>query len=446
MKKNRIKINKKPDGVVKKNDRLAFLANEFIGKERQEGSKNKYDFSVKDKDGKVLAGKFKKITKEDFELIVSADPSTNKQYSQWLLNIYAKGNLTLEDLYKATEDLSTLYKFKNKVEKDKRDITQFDDLDQLYEAIQKLSEMSETELLSQTQIAKKLKLDGAEVHLDSDNWRVLTPLNVEASRLYGAGTRWCTASSGYNQFDNYTKTRYPNSKLYIIINKKAPASDKTTNKFQWHFESKSYMNALDQSINWQNMLTENPELRDCFLALQDGNGLRLKLLFGIDLKPEEKIIKNGNLDWLREYLAEDLPSDLEIFGNVDLSDCRAKRVKNLTVHGNLTIKKSSITKIEGKLVVDGIFDAEDSNLEFLPDGTSVGDSMMLRNSKITRLPKHLKVGSHLFASYLKLSEVPSDLEVGQNLYLHGAGYNPEQFPSTVKVGSKIFASELKPIQ
>ncbi len=447
MKNKKIKIKKKPNGESNtKNDRLSFLAKEFIGKDRQEGPKNRYDFSSKDKEGKVLPGKFKKVSKEDFELIVGADPTLNKQYTQWLLTIFVKGKLSLEDLYKATEDLTTLYKYKNKVEKEKRDITQIDDLDQLYEAIQKLSQMSETELLSQTQLAKKIKLEGAEVHLDSDNWRVITPLNIEASRVYGAGTRWCTASSGYNQFDNYTKTRYPNSKLYIIINKNAPSNDKVTNKFQWHFESKSFMNATDNPIDWKQMLQDNRELRDCFLGLQDGNGLRLKFLFGVDLKPEDKIIKSGgSLDWLREFIGEELPEGLVIHGDVDLSDCRAKKVKNLTVHGNLTIKNSQITKIEGKLEINGILDAEKSQLQELPEGATITDSMMLKDSKVNRLPKGLKVGGHLFASYVQLAEVPSDIEVGMNLYLHGSGFNPEDFPSSVKVGGKLYATALKPI-
>lgn len=442
--KKKITIKKKPTvNSTRKNNRIAYLAKQFIGRNIMEGQKNKYDFSVKDKAGNVLPDHFSKITKEDFEEIIKADPTANKQYSQWLLTIYAKGNLVLEDLYKATEDLEKLYKFKTKVDQEKRDINQCENLDDLYSVIEKLVQLPDDQLLSNTQLAKKVKLEGAEVHLDTDRWRVLSPLNVEAARLYGSGTRWCTASAGHNQFEYYVGSRHPNSKLYIIIDKQATPDNKTTHKYQFHFETKQFMNALDHSVDYLKLLKENEELLTCFTSLKDGNGLRLKFLFGMDLSPEDKIIKNGNCDWLREYQADELPESLEIHGDVDLSNCRAKRVKNLKVLGNLNISNSDIEEIHGKFEVGGIFDAQDSKLRHLPEGTCVKDSIVLRNSKITKLPSKLYVGGHLFASYLLLSEVPQDIEVKENIYLHGAGFTEDEFPASVKVGGKIFATKLK---
>ncbi|NBU99007.1 MAG: hypothetical protein EBS19_12500, partial [Spirochaetia bacterium] len=48
------------------------------------------------------------------------------------------------------------------------------------------------------------KVDDSEVTKHNEkHWKVYTPHTEEASKKYGAGTRWCTAAHNNNQFHNY---------------------------------------------------------------------------------------------------------------------------------------------------------------------------------------------------------------------------------------------------
>ena len=119
---------------------------------------------------------FKDIPKETVLQIVKADPTANVdldrkgKYSNWLLTLYAKGNLKLEDLYKATEYLTDFDRFKHKLEK--KDINQYKSLPELFDAIEVVRSAAPT--------AKDLKKDAhkagkdIEAHADklfeNDKW------------------------------------------------------------------------------------------------------------------------------------------------------------------------------------------------------------------------------------------------------------------------------------
>ncbi|GAH14938.1 unnamed protein product, partial [marine sediment metagenome] len=77
---------------------------------------------------------------DTFNSIVASDPSKNKQYSQWLLNLFTSNSLRLEDLYKATEYLHFYdeLKRKNVIPVDKRDIGKFTSLQELHTLISEL--------------------------------------------------------------------------------------------------------------------------------------------------------------------------------------------------------------------------------------------------------------------------------------------------------------------
>ena len=418
--------------MSKKKDRINFLREEYIGRNIEEGKKKIYDISRK-KDKVVVS--FDKVTVEDFEQILNADPTFNKQYSQWLLNIFVNGNLLIEDLYKANQDLSTLYKFKSRISPEKRDVNRFVELEELYQVVKEISSLPEEELLSNTQLSKIVKAEGIEVFLDTKRWFVLSPMTKEASCIYGANTRWCTASKVNSYFESYNKE----GKLYIVIDKMAPKEEKTKHKYQFHFERRHFMDADDHSIDHFELLRENPELRDCFLGLKDGNGLGLKLRFGIGLTEEDKkiIIADGKkIDWLREFQGEELPEGLHITGNLDLSNCKAKIIKNLTVIGDLNIKKSSLQSLVGKIHITGTLNAEGSELTEVPKDLFVGGSLFLRATKITNI-SNLTVEGNMYASGLDLRQVPDNLKVGGSLYLHGCKFGRDELKN-VQVGERLW--------
>lgn len=87
---------------------------------------------------------FKDIPKEILLQIVAADPTANVEqdrkgkYSNWLLMLYVKNNLKLEDLYKATEYLTAFDKYKPRLEK--KDIGQYKSLPELFDTIEHVKE------------------------------------------------------------------------------------------------------------------------------------------------------------------------------------------------------------------------------------------------------------------------------------------------------------------
>jgi hypothetical protein len=77
--------------------------------------------------------------------------------------------------------------------------------------------------------------------IDTPNFKVIVPRTEEASCLYGAGTKWCTAGKKNNQFKNYAAK----GDLYIIM---ANLGGKAR-KFQLQMEDDSFMNERDLAIS-----------------------------------------------------------------------------------------------------------------------------------------------------------------------------------------------------
>ena len=186
---------------------------------------------------------YNKIPKEDFEAIVNADPTKKKdgsigKFTKWMLGLYQKGNLKIEDLYKATQYLGLYTKNFNHVTK--KDINMFKTLPELFDEINKFIDNAD-DYKSNSERDNEIKKDAEKVFED-DVWTVIVPKTKEASCYYGKGTQWCTAASENNyeknMFDRYNRR----DKLYININKKEQR------KYQFHFNSSMFMDEQDNSI------------------------------------------------------------------------------------------------------------------------------------------------------------------------------------------------------
>lgn len=202
---------------------------------------------------------FSKIPRETLLQIVAADPTANVEldkkgkYSSWLLTLYAKANLKLEDLYKATEYLTDFDKYKHKLEK--RDISQYKSLPELFDAIE--------EVKSRVPTAQDLKKDAhragkdIEAHADklfeNDQWIIWIPKDhagaCSLARVGGSQAQWCTATP---ENDYYYKQYTNQGPLFVIINKDDPVE-----KYQYHFESCQFMDRTDRQIDGAHFLDKN---------------------------------------------------------------------------------------------------------------------------------------------------------------------------------------------
>ena len=186
--------------------------------------------------------------------IEDRDPSPNKQYSQWLARTYARGGVSMEDLNRF--DLLGAYdtaKKRRMIKPEHADINRFkfyQDFEDAMEANYNNFEDLDAEQRPEGK-ATKVYEDG--------NVLVVVPEDEAAACKYGRGTRWCTASTrGDNYFDAYNRT----GKLYILIPKQPKYEGE---KYQLHFDSKSFMDEDDSPTSLYDLLTNRfPELLEYF--------------------------------------------------------------------------------------------------------------------------------------------------------------------------------------
>lgn len=195
------------------------------------------------------------LTLEDFQTLIALDPSTGntEQFSQavkgrftdWLIKQYKalskvdkarmlgedaemirRGLALFQKLMKnkeGTEALTGLFADKANV----KDINAYSLQD-----IKTLSHQAPNVEGAAVKSEKRI-----QVVFNGEGLFVCIPETHEASRKYGTGTNWCTATSNPQWFDNYTK-RGP---LFIIIDKKDPSE-------KWQFHGSDFRDKKDRSM------------------------------------------------------------------------------------------------------------------------------------------------------------------------------------------------------
>ena len=163
----------------------------------------------------------------------------NKGYFGFLYNLIRTKQLKDEDFYKAKQYLELFDRNFGKLPKEKRNITQFKNLADLFDAVSGF-ERTEDEPQSKTQELKAIKEKEIDRVYEDSNWKVLIPKTERASCMIGKGTQWCTAADrSNNMFDSYNNR----GKLYVIINKDDDS------KYQIHFEDAQLMDSRDRPLS-----------------------------------------------------------------------------------------------------------------------------------------------------------------------------------------------------
>lgn len=183
------------------------------------------------------------IPQDIFYNIIKTDPTYDEQrsqkmgkYGKWLLNQYRQGNLDMNNLSKVRNTIDFFNRYNRQLEV--KDINQYKNIDQVYDNVKNYME-DPSQATSKSDEVRKIKEMGAEKVYEDNDWLIIVPKTQEAAIYYGKGTKWCTAStSGYNYFERYNNE----GRLYININKN------TGDKYQFHFESNSFMDAEDKPI------------------------------------------------------------------------------------------------------------------------------------------------------------------------------------------------------
>lgn len=284
---------------------------------------------------------YKDIPFDVFKKIVLSDPNTGRsgneikkigKYGKLLLTMYKRNNLKIEDLPKATEYLSYVYKHQVSL-----DVNKIKNLSDLYEIVKKYYTKEAKDLST---VLKALSPEDYKKVYQDDNWTIFVPLNEKAACYLGVNTEWCTAwgSQSLNPAYKDRESRFgfhsQKGPLYIIIN-----NSNLNEKYQFHFETNQYMDVNDKTINTGDFLSKNSGIKNFFFPSFTNSNLddelikqqidRISILSSSDLtnlisivldKVTEKnqlifAVINGNEDKLNELIQDKyLEQPVEVIG------------------------------------------------------------------------------------------------------------------------------------
>jgi hypothetical protein len=203
---------------------------------------------------------------ETFKLISNSDPGTIVngeqlkkigKYTKLLLTMFKRKNLKLEDLPKAKEYLS--YVYKHSVPLDANKIKTLGDLYQVVKGYYVKDTKNLGDVLQAIDEKEYKKI------FQNENWTIFTPFTEKAACYLGVNTEWCTTwgqhslNPDYKDRTNQFNTYNVRDKLYIIINNK-----NLNDKYQFHFQSKQFMDREDKRINSGEFLEKHTDIRNFF--------------------------------------------------------------------------------------------------------------------------------------------------------------------------------------
>lgn len=250
--------------------------------------------SVKANEKRLYPTKKVSICSDVFAAMIAADPTENKMYLQWMLNVFSRllkeGSTNSiatavrfvdEDLPQANSYLQLFEDNKRKKKftdlckgsytllhvKDPTNINQFKSLSQLFDAIDPFIER-EPSAVERT-LQKFVESGQAEIPVKDRKFTLYIPKTTAASVVFANWANWCTAKEGNGMFNSYTSShKKPNGKdstIYIIVNNKFFTGE-SKELYQIHFETnqiKDRQNGQNVSI-FEQVLSESEGLTNYF--------------------------------------------------------------------------------------------------------------------------------------------------------------------------------------
>jgi archaellum component FlaC len=235
-----------------------------------------------------------------------------------------------------------------------KDINQYKTFAELYSAIEEY----------ETRIRRTVKsIEGADIVFENDQFTVVAPLTTTASCYYGAGTKWCTASSADNtHFNNYMK----DGKLFYILDKTKATSDRfykvaLLKKFDG---DESYFDAPDNKFTngWimgTNELARIKQYIDLYIREKYAKELEIwgdKEKAAIERKRlarvEQQRIENDLIESANQRREDDVWS-LDNLSQGDMGSCAHALFNFLISEGTIEVQgpedKSEIARIENEI-------------------------------------------------------------------------------------------------
>jgi hypothetical protein len=175
------------------------------------------------------------------DVITKLDPTNTYKYTEFLVKKFKEFYGDYDDWtiglgmeMMGVENMESLNEFEIHAKANRitnPDISQYNDFNQIHGAVKEAEE--------------KVKLKELEKQViklyDSDEWSVVIPLSYEASKTYGANTKWCTTQERY--WEDYYKTH----KLIYIQNKKTNEKYAVSRHWEDNKKVQAWMSNDDES-------------------------------------------------------------------------------------------------------------------------------------------------------------------------------------------------------
>jgi hypothetical protein len=163
------------------------------------------------------------MTDELGEQVFASDPTPNKNYRKWLIDILFK-NTNYDEYIANLSDMPELLTIYNNGKSrigdeyaDWKNITKIKTFDQFKTVIQYIVDNG-LHLSKQVKTGRKAIETDFKVLFENDEWKIIIPLTWAQSKKWASGAKWCTAADSEQGRDWFTK--YSNgSPLYIFHNK-----------------------------------------------------------------------------------------------------------------------------------------------------------------------------------------------------------------------------------
>ena len=199
-----------------------------------------------------LKTQFSKVDDEVFDKITSYDPTPGKKYSTWLLRLYSKSSLSLNDLPTISELISLHISLKDSIPLEFRDINSFDSV---VSFLHSMNVWFANRFIENEKNVTYLK-NGGDLLFENDDIQIIKILSYEGSKNYGSNTSWCTLQ--IEQYNNYSSKDY----LYILITKTSRYKSYLHKKTQLFFPTSEFRNEKNDEVDLIESIIAFPELYD----------------------------------------------------------------------------------------------------------------------------------------------------------------------------------------
>lgn len=248
--------------------------------------------------------KYEKQHEKLFYFLVDCDPSENKEYLNWLLNLtsqqfkdrvsirdgYTDYIFTISEIQNFYEDLITkgkealetfsFLKKTNALDINNRDINRYKTLSAFLDVVKPYLIKDIGDDSVHTLDHKEIKciqnfiengknptngVGSAELVYENEKWVIVITHDKEANVEFGKYTTWCTAGNRYgSMFDSY----HGRGELFVLIHKgygsKKSIKQHPEYRLQFHFEDDQFMDANDKRININKFLHNEKGIKDYF--------------------------------------------------------------------------------------------------------------------------------------------------------------------------------------